>query len=89
MTLLSDGQVIRDTYEVEVDIRRLITPDVWDVVEKRFIPAGPQCDDEKNWREYRREHSSTTYAVAKRTLSNRELWRHSLANASPDETRQT
>jgi len=81
--------VRRDAYEVEVDVRRLITPDVWDVVEKRLIPVGPKFDDEKNWLEYRREHPSTTYAVAKRTLSRRELRRHGLANASSDETRQT
>jgi len=79
----------RHTYEVEVDVRRLTTPDVWDVVEKQFIPVGPKFDDEKNWREYRRGHPSTTYAVAKRTLSNRELRRHGLTNASPDEMRQT
>ncbi len=35
------------------------------------------------------QHPSTTYTVAKRTLSNRELRRHGLANASSDETRQT
>ena len=46
----------RGTYEVEVDVRRLVTPDVWDVVEKRYIPVGPILDDEKNWREYRRKY---------------------------------
>jgi hypothetical protein len=85
----SPYSVRRHIYEVEMDVRRLITPDVWDVVEKRFIPVGPKLDDENNWREYRREHPSTTYAVARRTLSHRELRRHDLANASPDETRQT
>jgi hypothetical protein len=79
----------RGTYEVEVDVRRLVTPDVWDVVEKRFIPVGPQCDDEKSWRDYRRARPSTTYAVAKRTLSGRELRRHGLANSPPDEMRKT
>ena len=70
----------RGTYEVEVDVRRLVTPDVWDVVEKRYIPVGPTLDDEKNWREYRRKYSATTYAVAKRTLSHRELRQHGLTN---------
>lgn len=74
----------RGTYEVEVDVRRLITPDVWDVVEKRYIPVGPILDDEKNWREYRRKYPATTYAVAKRTLSHRELRQHGLTNDEAD-----
>jgi len=78
----------RDTYEVEVDVRTLITPDVWDVLEKRFIPVGPKIDDEENWQEFRQNRSSTMYAVAKRTLSRRELRRNGLTNA-PDELQQT
>lgn len=70
----------RGTYEVEVEVGRLVTPDVWDVVEKRYIPVGPILDDEKNWREYRRKYPATTYAVAKRTLSHRELRQHGLTN---------
>jgi hypothetical protein len=71
----------RGTYEVEVGVRRLVTPDVWDVVEERYIPVGPVLDDEKYWREYRRKYPATTYAAAKRTLSHRELRQHGLTNS--------
>jgi hypothetical protein len=69
--------------EREVALRRLITPSVRDVVTNRWVPVGPQIDDTSSWNTYRREQPDRTYAIAKRTLSRRELRRHGLRNDAP------
>jgi hypothetical protein len=78
--------VRRDVYEIEVDVRRLITPDVWDVIEKRFVAVGPAIDSDRDWQDYRQAHPSATYAIAKRTLSRRELRRYGLSNGEAEMT---
>lgn len=67
--------------EMEVNVRRLATPPVFDVAAGRWIPVGPEIDEEAAWRQYRRDHPDRCYAVRKRQLSKKELRRHSLANA--------
>lgn len=42
--------------EVEVDVRRLVTPSVRDAVTGESIPAGPATDDTASRNLYRREH---------------------------------
>ena len=39
--------------EVEVTVRRLVTPAVRDVVTNALIEAGPPIDDEAGWNAYR------------------------------------
>lgn len=73
------------TYEMEINVGRLVTPGVRDVVTGELIAVGPDIDDIKGWKRYRHEHPSRFYPVAKRTLSYRELRRHGVANAPPDE----
>lgn len=70
--------------EVEIKVRRLVTPAVRDVVSGGFLQAGPAIDDESGWTEYRRAHPDRRYAVGKRTLSRAELKRHDLRNLPPD-----
>jgi hypothetical protein len=67
--------------EVELMVRRLITPLVRDVVIKGMVETGPAIDDEASWRAWRRAHPDRRYAVAKRMLSRRELRQHGLNNA--------
>jgi hypothetical protein len=76
----------RGVDEVEVDVRRLVTPGVRDAVTGELIPAGPAIDDTAGWTLYRRDHPTRLYAVAKRALSRRELRRHSLCNSPPEES---
>lgn len=64
--------------EVEVTVRRLITPAVYDVVAGAFVEVGPQIDNEAYWRTYRKAQLERCYAIAKRTLSGRELRQHGL-----------
>jgi hypothetical protein len=70
--------------DVELMMRRLVTPAVYDVVTKSMVEAGPAVDDEDGWRAWRRAHPDRRYAVAKRTLSRCELRRHGLDNAPED-----
>jgi hypothetical protein len=71
--------------EVEVKVRRLVTPAVRDAVSGGVVPAGPEIDDERSWAEYRRMHPDRRFAVGKRTLSRTELKRHGLHNLPPEE----
>jgi hypothetical protein len=66
--------------EMEMRVRRLVTPAVRDTVSGAVVPVGPEIDDAKAWAEYRRCHPDRRYAVGKRTLSRRELKRHGLSN---------
>jgi hypothetical protein len=66
--------------DIELTVRRLITPAVYDVVTKAMVEAGPPVDDEESWRAWRRAHPDRRYAVAKRTLSCRELRQNGLSN---------
>lgn len=63
-------------------VRRLITPAVRDVVTNTIVEAGPAIDDPAAWQVYRRQHPDRRYAVAKRTLSRRELRRHGISNSA-------
>lgn len=65
-------------FEVEVMVRRLVTPAVYDVVAGVFVAPGPKIDDEVHWGHYRKAHPEHCYAIAKRTLSSRELRQHGL-----------
>ena len=47
------------------------------------VPVGPEIDETNSWNAYRRTHPDRRYAIAKRTLSRRELRRHGLTNAAP------
>jgi hypothetical protein len=66
--------------EMELTVRRLATPAVWDVVSGALVPVGPEIDEERAWDEYRRVHPDRRYAVSKRALSRWELRRHALSN---------
>jgi hypothetical protein len=68
------------TFEAEMNVRRLASPPVWDVVMKRWVAIGPSIDDPSSWRNYRRVQPDRRYAVAKRMLSRRELRHHGLSN---------
>jgi len=70
--------------EIEMEVRRLVTPAVRDVATGAMIAAGPNTDDEASWRSYRRGQPDRYYAIAKRVLSRRELRRHQLSNAPAD-----
>ncbi len=67
--------------EFEMNVRRLISPAVRDVVIGKLIEIGPACDDLDSWSDYRRACPDRRYAIAKRVLSRRELRRHGLRNA--------
>ena len=75
------------SYEVEVNVRRLLTPSVRDVATGELVAAGPAIDDPIGRNLYRRAHPTRFYAVAKRVLSRRELRRHGLQNPPPEELR--
>jgi hypothetical protein len=70
--------------EMEVNIRRLISPAVLDLVTGRSIPVGPEIDEEAAWREYRRNYPDRRYAISKRQLPKKVLRRHRLANVQSD-----
>ncbi len=72
------------TIEMEMNVRRLITPPVLDLVTGRSIPVGPEIDEEGAWREYGRNHPDRHYAISKRQLPKKELLRHGLANIESD-----
>lgn len=68
------------TFEAEIEVKRLVSPPVWDVVAKRMVEVGPIIDNAERWRKYRRVQSDRRYAVAKRLLSTRELRRYGVNN---------
>jgi hypothetical protein len=70
--------------DVQLTVRRLITPPVRDVVTKTMVEAGPSIDDEASWRTWRRMQPDRRYAVTKRMLSRRELRQHGLSNTHDD-----
>lgn len=70
--------------EMEITERRLVSPPVFDMASGVRVPVGPDTDNEKAWREYRRRHLDGRYAISKRQLSNRELRAQGLSNASPE-----
>ena len=65
---------------VEVVVRQLATPAVFDVVTGEAVVCGPEIDDAEGRKRHTAGRPARTYAVAKRQLSNRELRRHGLAN---------
>ncbi|MDE8345631.1 MAG: hypothetical protein POH28_05570 [Acidocella sp.] len=68
---------------LEVVVRRLATPAVWDVVAGALIEVGPAIDDPTSWRTYRQAHPDRRYAVTKRMLNHLELRRHGVRNPAP------
>ena len=66
-------------------VRRLVTPAVTDAVTRVLLAAGPEIDDEADWRAYRRQQPNRRNAVGKRMLSKAELRRHGLQNLPADE----
>lgn len=68
------------TIEMELNVRRLITLRVLDIVSGQSIPAGPEIDEESAWREYRRNYPDRRHAVSKQQLSKKMLRRYALAN---------
>ncbi len=71
--------------ELEMAVRRLVTPAVRDAVSGAAVPAGPEIDDERGRAEYRRSYPDRRYAVAKRAVSRAELKRHRLRNSPPED----
>ncbi len=69
-------------FEAEMDVRRLISPAVRDVVTGNLIAVGPLIDDPASWRDYRRTQPDCRYAIAKRMLSRRELRQHCVSNTT-------
>jgi hypothetical protein len=67
--------------ELDLVVRRLITPAVQDAVTGALIEVGPAIDDPTSWRTYRRAHPDHRYATAKRMLNRQELRRHGLNNS--------
>ncbi len=70
-------------FDAEMNVGRLMTPPVRDVVTGTMIEVGPAIDDARSWDTYRRASPDRHYAMAKRVLSRRELRRHGLTNV-PD-----
>ena len=68
------------TVEMEMRVRRLVTPAVIDAVSGKAVPCGPEIDAPETWAEYRKRYPDGKHAVAKRSLSRRELRQHGLAN---------
>ncbi|MBV9834178.1 MAG: hypothetical protein JO055_07225 [Alphaproteobacteria bacterium] len=66
-----------------VEIRRLCSAPVLDVVRYKEIQLGPPVDDARSWRAYNHAHRDRRYAAAKRSLSSAELKRHGLSNETP------
>jgi hypothetical protein len=71
--------------EMEITVRRLMSPAVFDVASGRSIPVGPAIDTQIAWAEYRHDHPERRYAMSKRQLSRKELRRHRLTNRPNDE----
>lgn len=71
------------TCEIEMAVRRLVSPRVRDVATREWIAVGPEIDDHDSWARYRRDHPRRVYAIARRVLSRRELRRHGLSNPPP------
>lgn len=76
------------SFVAEMDVRRLVSPPVWDVAAQRMMTVGPVIDDAASWRDYRRAQPDRRYVIAKRVLSTRELRRHGVSNTSVDTRRQ-
>jgi hypothetical protein len=74
---------IRDgrSFEAEMDVRRLISPPVRDVITGHMIAVGPLIDNPEKWADYRRAQPERRYAVDKRMLSHRELRQQGVSNA--------
>jgi hypothetical protein len=70
--------------EIEMDVRRLMSPAVRDVATGRMIEVGPALDDVESWKNYRYEQPERRYVVAKRVLSRRELRRYEISNKPVD-----
>jgi len=70
--------------EIEVTVRRLVSPPVRDVVVGRSIPVGPAIDEPKAWVEYKRLRGDRCYAVGKRRLSHAEMRRHGIEDRPED-----
>jgi hypothetical protein len=68
--------------EIEMSVRRLLTPAVRDVATGSLIEAGPLIDDAAGWNAYRRARPDRRYTISKRTLSRRELRQHGLSNVT-------
>lgn len=66
--------------QIEVPIRRLITPAVRDAITGEAILAGPELDDAQAWHNYKQRHGDRRYVIAKRQISTTELRRHGLTN---------
>lgn len=68
-------------FEAEMNVGRLITQPVRDVMNGARIEVGPAIDNVQSWAAYRRERPDRRYAIAKRVLSRSELRRYRLANS--------
>jgi len=71
--------------ELEMAVRRLVTPAVRDAITGAAVPAGPEIDDERGRAEYRRTYPDRRYATGKRAISRAELKRHGLRNSPPED----
>jgi hypothetical protein len=67
--------------ELDLVVRRLITPAVQDAVNGALVEVGPAIDDPTRWRTYRRAHPDRRYATAKRMRNQQELRQHRLHNS--------
>ncbi len=70
-------------FDAEMNVGRLMTPPVRDVVAGTLIEVGPSIDDARSWETYRRANPDRRYATAKRVLSRRELRHYGLTNSTP------
>jgi hypothetical protein len=73
------------TIELEMEVRRLVTPAARDAISGAAVPAGPEIDDERGRADYNRAYPDRHYAVGKRALSRAELKRHGLRNSPPED----
>jgi hypothetical protein len=71
--------------ELEMTVRRLVTPAERDVITGAAVPAGPEIDDERSRADYKRAYPDRRYSVSKRALSRGELKRHGLRNSPPED----
>lgn len=69
------------SFEAEMDVRRLVSPSVRDVVTGQAVAVGPLIDSPEDWAIYRRAQPERRYAVSKRVLARRELRQHGLSNS--------
>ena len=77
----SKGGVI----ELGLDVRRLITPQVRDIVTNQPVPVGPEIDDTNSWNAYRGTHPDRRYGTRQAYPLAAELRRHGLTNRLPEE----